>query len=291
MALIAALAVLVAVVLAATVFVRRYPFEIFAWATRRKLAQAGLQRKAIGDLVYWTGGRGSEPLVLIHGTNDQAGTWAPVIDKFLDRYCLIIPDLPGHGESAPARGPLDMMQIKEGLAKIIGAESGNTPVTLVGNSMGGWAAMLYAIDHPSKVKQLILEDSGGMTWDLSAVPLVPQNREQAAIAMRAAVGPKGQMPPNYVLDALVRRAPTAPMLRLLQSNFLTHMMDNRLGDIKAPVTMIWGDGDGLVPLPYAEKMKSQLANAKLHVIDDCGHIPHRQKPQQFADLLGEAIRV
>jgi pimeloyl-ACP methyl ester carboxylesterase len=291
MALIAAAIVLVIVIAVVAVTVRRYPFEVFSFVTRRQLKKAGLARKTLGDLVYWSGGQGTEPLVLVHGTNDQAGTWAQVVPKFVERYRVIIPDLPGHGESAPAAGPLEMPQIKDGLARVIAEETGSTPVTLVGNSMGGWAAMLYAIEHPAKVKQLILEDSGGMTWDLSGIPLVPQTRKQAATAMRAAVGPKGAMPPDYVLDALVRRSATSPMLRLMQGNFTAHMMDNRFDQIKAPVTMIWGDGDGLVPLAYANQMQSRIGNAKLHVIEDCGHIPHRFKPAEFASLLDEAIRV
>jgi pimeloyl-ACP methyl ester carboxylesterase len=280
-----------AIMIAAVAAIRRYPFEVFSFVTRRGLKKAGMQRKTIGDLVYWAGGKGSEPLVFVHGTNDQAGTWHQIIGRFLDRYRVIVPDLPGHGESEPLSGPLDMLQIRDGLTRIIAAETNGEKITLVGNSMGGWASMLYALDHPERVKKLILEDSGGMAWDLSAIPLVPETREQAAAAMRAVLGPGGQMPPAYVLDALVRRSAHAPMKRLLESDYPSHLMDERFDRIDAPVTMIWGEHDGLAPLTYARLMQSRLRNAELRIVKDCGHIPHRFKAEEFSRLVEEAIRV
>lgn len=286
-----AVATVLIVTIAGVLWVRRYPFEIFAFFTCRALRKSGLQRKTRRGIVYWSGGRGSETLVLVHGVNDQAGTWAPVVPSLIDRYRLLIPDLPGHGESDPSTGPLTMQQVADGFADLLAAETGDQPVLLVGNSMGGWVALLYSLQHPDKVKKLVLEDASGMRWDISAVPLVPQNREQAALGMRLVLGPKAPLPPDYVLDAMVRRAASAPMIRLMQSGLAQYVVDNRLGDLQAPVTMIWGDGDGLLPLQYAETLKSRIANAKLHIIHDCGHIPHRQKPERFVSILREAIGV
>ncbi len=284
-------ATIVIITIAVILWMRRYPFEIFAFFTRRALTKAGLQRKTFHGIVYWVGGRGRDTIVLLHGTNDQAGTWAPVVPSLVERYRLLIPDLPGHGESAPSSGPLSIPDIASGFADLMAETTGDEPVNLAGNSMGGWIAMLYALDHPQKVRRLVLEDSGGMSWDLSGLPLVPQTREQAALAMRLVLGPKGPMPPNYVLDAMVRRALRTPMLRLIQSGAPQYAVDNRLGELKSPVTMIWGDSDGVLRLKYAETLQSRIANAKLQVIEECGHIPHRQKPEQFVSLLREAIDV
>jgi pimeloyl-ACP methyl ester carboxylesterase len=291
MALIMGASALVVIAIAAIAWMRRYPFETFTFFSRRALRKAGLERKEFGDIVYWIGGRGTETLALLHGTNDQAGTWSPVVPSLIERYRLLIPDLPGHGESAPSTGPLSIPQIAEGFAKLAESVTGDQPLNIVGNSMGGWIALLYSLEHPQKVKKLILEDSGGMSWDLSGVPLVPQTREQAAIAMRLVLGPKAELPPNYVLDAMVRRAMRMPMLRLIQSGAPQFAVDNRLADVTQPVTMIWGDGDGVLPIPYAKMMQSRIPNARLRIIDECGHIPHRQKPDRFLSLLHEAVSV
>ena len=291
MAIVGVVAAVIFVTATATLLARRYPFELFAFLSRRALRKAGLTRRVIDDVVYWVGGRGEETLVLVHGVNDQAGTWSPIARTLIDRYRLIIPDLPGHGESAPSDGPLDMRRVVDGFAKVLAAETRSDRVVLVGNSMGGWVSLLYAIDHPEKVKKLILEDASGMTWNIRDLPLVPQTREQAALAMRLVLGPGPALPPNYVLDAMVRRAANAPMIRMLQSKEPPAFVDSGLAAIEAPVTMIWGDGDGLLPIEYAKAMQSRIANAKLHVIEQCGHIPDRQKPARFTSLLQEAIGV
>lgn len=281
----------IVVITIAALWVRRHPFEVFVFFSRRALVKAGLERRVFRDIVYWTGGSGSETLVLLHGTNDQAGTWAPVVPDLVGRYRLLIPDLPGHGESAPSSGPLRIPDIAAGFGDLVAEVTGDEPVSLAGNSMGGWIAILYALEYPRKVRKLVLEDSGGMSWDISALPLVPQTREQARLAMRLVLGPNATLPADYVLDAMVRRASKMPMLRLIQSGAPQYSVDDRLAELQPPVTLIWGDGDGVLPLTYAEKLQSRISNAKLKVISDCGHVPHRQKPAQFASLLREAIDV
>jgi len=265
--------------------------EAFVAATRAAL---GLEKRHLDGSVYFAGRAEARPtLVLIHGANDQAGTWASAV-PLLSEYRLIVPDLAGHGESAPHSGPIPIPVIVDQLHAIIENEcrTGFSPsLSLAGNSMGGWIGMLYALDHPQKVSRLVLEDSGGMSWDLSGLPLVPQTREQARLAMRLVLGPKAPIPPDYVLDAMVRRALRTPMLRLIQSGAPQYAVDNRLGELKSPVTMIWGDSDGVLPLKYAETLQSRIVNAKLQVIEECGHIPHRQKPELFVSLLREAIDV
>ena len=289
------LAAIVLITIVATFLVRRYPLELFELSTRRALKKAGLTRKVLDGVGYWVPVEDGRPrlstLVLIHGVNDQAGTWAPIVPKLAKNHRLIIPDLPGHGDSAPASGPLTMQQVLDGFTKIVAAETGDEPIVLAGNSMGGWVALLYTIEHPQKVKQLILEDASGMTWPIGKLPLVPKTRDEAAVGMRAVFGAHTPLPPNYVLDAMVRRARSNQMLRMLQAKAAPMFVDNDLASIKAPVTMICGDSDGLLPVDYAKAMQSRMANAKLHVIERCGHIPHRQKPEQFASLLQEALGV
>ena len=73
----------------------------FIAQTRSMLTLAGLTRKSLDGTVYWTGGDGDRTLALIHGVNDHAGTWSLVAPSLMKSHRLIIPDLPGHGESEP----------------------------------------------------------------------------------------------------------------------------------------------------------------------------------------------
>ena len=77
---------------------------------RLALTVAGLERvvRPDGD-VYWRGGPANAPVVvLLHGVNDQAGTWAQVAGPLAKRVRLIVPDLAGHGESEPKTGPIPL---------------------------------------------------------------------------------------------------------------------------------------------------------------------------------------
>jgi len=283
--------VLAAAFLAVTAYARRHPVEMFVRMTRRRLAQLGLRRRELvrngQRIVYWQGGQGPADLVLVHGVNDQAGTWVSVLPALLPRFRITIIDLPGHGESDPKSGPLPLGGSVDAVAALIDAET-TGPVVLAGNSMGGWVSALYAADHPDRVAHLILEDGSGMAWDLSHVNLAPATRDEARGVLRMVHGPDAPLP-EYLLDAMIRNGSKQPMPRVAAAGVLEWLLDARLPKLTMPVTLIWGAHDGLLPLAYAETLKSRIPGATLHVIDSAAHIPHRQAPAEFSRLLLAAV--
>ena len=236
-------------------------------------AALGLEKRWLDGSVYFAGGAGST-IVLLHGANDQAGTWASVV-PLLSQYRLIVPDLAGHGESAPATGPIPIPLIVERLHALIDVPR----ITLVGNSMGAWIALLYALKHPGRVARLVLEAGGGLARPL-AVPLTATNRDEAMVILRAVQGPNAVLP-EWAVDALIARATNAPMLRLTEPEFL----DARLGEVKAPTTLIWGADDGVIPRSYMEALRDGIAGARLEIIEGAAHIPHAQQPARFVSCL------
>ena len=248
----------------------------FARMTRAALAAAGFVRGEIEGTVFFTAGEG-DPIVLVHGVNDHAGTWFRVAPALARTRRVIVPDLPGHGESDPKEGPLPISLMVAKLAAVIGDQR----VTLAGNSMGGWLAMLYALAHPQRVSRLILESPGGLNRPLAS-PVFARNRDEAMIILRNVHGPRFE-PQEWVVDALLQRATSAPMLRVTE--LAEHFVDARLGEIDVPATIVWGSDDGVVPREYAEALRQGIANATLHVIDDAAHIPHLQQPERFLQCL------
>jgi pimeloyl-ACP methyl ester carboxylesterase len=251
-------------------------------SSRRSLARSGLARKTVGTTVYWASAPSQRPvLVLLHGANDQAGTWASVV-PLLPEFRLIIPDVAGHGASGPATGPITMNAMVDAIRSVIDHEAAGRKVILAGNSLGGWLSMLYAFEHPDSVERLVLEDASGMAWRLN-VPLFPKNREEAALVMRAVHGPDADTS-EATLDALLARTNT-PMSRIALPDAIGHLVDARLAELKMPVTLIWGRHDGLLPVAYAEALHAKLAGSTLTIIEDAAHIPHRQSPRKFAQCL------
>ncbi|HYC62197.1 MAG TPA: alpha/beta fold hydrolase [Thermoanaerobaculia bacterium] len=264
----------------------------FVRMTRAALTGAGFVRHEVDGTVYFQSSfsprRGEKvpqadegSIVFVHGANDQAGTWFTVAPTIAQMRRVIIPDLPGHGESAPASGPLPISLIAQRLAAVIDHAAPTQRITLVGNSLGGWMALLYALQYPERVTQLVLESSGGLSRPLSS-PLTAQTRGEALQILSAVHGPRYE-PQDWVVDALLQRAKGSPMLRLTE--LLEHDIEPRLGQIKSPATLIWGADDGVVPLSYGEALRDALPNATMCVIEGAAHIAHMQQPRRFLECL------
>jgi pimeloyl-ACP methyl ester carboxylesterase len=260
------------------------PIDAYVQKSRKELSSAGLTATSVDGLVYFTTPESAKPsLLLLHGVNEQAGTWAPVVRELARDYRLIVPDLPGHGESEPKTGPITYALMNERIASLVAREVKDGKVTIVGNSMGGWLAMLYALEHPSRVERLVLENASGMAWVPGDVPLFPKTREEAAKVMRAVHGPKIPTPDD-VLDAFLAKRNT-PLSRIALMDAISWLVDRRLPELEMPVTLIWGRHDGLLPVAYAEALQKKIAGSTLSIIEDAAHIPHRQQPGKFVQCL------
>lgn len=251
----------------------------FVRVTRSVLAASGFVRHEVDGTVYFESvNDDAQTLVLIHGANDQAGTWFTVAPVLARSYRVIIPDLPGHGDSAPHTGPLAISLMLDRLHAILANER---DLTIVGNSLGGWLTLLYALRHPSQVSRLFLESSGGLTRPLSS-PIVARDRDEAMSIMRAVHGPNVQ-PREWAIEALLQRANDSPMLRLTEVP--EHAVEDRLGELEVPVTLIWGADDGVLPLSYGEALQQAIPGARMNVIEGAAHIPHLQQPERFLACL------
>lgn len=290
------LAFVVAAILAAAVlaggWLYRSPLAASARLSRIALVRAGLAKSRIagprGPVTVFAGGRGPT-LLLIHGANDQAGAWAGVASPLVEGHRVVAPDLPGHGDSAPAEGPLGVGELVAGLEAVLTAETGGS-VALVGNSLGGFLALHLALKHPERVSRVVLVN-GAAHQSRSDVPLLPRSRDEARRMLEALTGPTARLPPGFVLDDLVRRSAASPMARLYRSDLEAWRLDERLEGISMPVTLVWGDADELMPVAYAEAARAKLSDARLVTLPGCGHIPMRECPALLAPALMAATEV
>jgi len=270
----------------------RYPKATLAFLSRRDLrkhgARLGFTRGPQGRLAYWTVGSGPT-VALLHGAGDQAGTWAKVVPELAKRFRLLLPDFPGHERSEPLAGPLDHGDMIDAVEALLDHEAAGERVALIGNSMGGWAALGYAQRHPERVSALILEDSGGVSGPDLRVLLAPQTREEARDLLKLTFGPGLPEPKRFVLDDLLRRTRTGPIARMLETDATPYLLDGKLGGVTAPAHLVWGEHDRLLPLDYAKRLAAELPRAKIHVLAGCGHIPHLVAPDAFRELVEKVL--
>jgi Predicted hydrolases or acyltransferases (alpha/beta hydrolase superfamily) len=289
------IAVLVLLVLAGASFLRLRPLTVYAWSTRSALTRAGLHKVMVdspaGPQVVWTGGSGPV-MVLLHGAGDQAGTWSRVAPALAKTHTLIVPDLAGHGGSAPKSGPIEAKAIFEGVVATLDALAPGQKVILAGNSLGGWMAMLVAHRRPESVAMVVCVDGGAMKGSNEQASVLPKNRAEARASIAQTRDAKSTPIPDYVLDDIVRQATTGSLGRFASSvaSMDAWVLDEAaLGEIQAPVRLIWGASDRLMPLDYARRMEAALKDVRLHVIDACGHVPQVECPGPFLAALEEAV--
>jgi pimeloyl-ACP methyl ester carboxylesterase len=257
---------------------------------RDTMLAAGFVPLVLGDTadrqVSLVAGQG-QPIVFLHGVGNQGSAWFEVAPAFAGSYRVVVPDLAGHGESAPAEGDLAMATIVGGAERLLLEVTKERPAILVGNSMGAWIATLLALRHPQQVERIVLVNGGPLPGEPGGPSLLPKSREEAARLMALLRDPAAPPLPDWLLDDLVGRAPTGPTARLTRDlpGLVAHLLIGRLGEVRTPVDLLWGASDQLMKLSYAERLALELPLARLTQLAHCGHIPPLECAPAFVNSL------
>jgi pimeloyl-ACP methyl ester carboxylesterase len=271
------------------------PLWVWNQAARRALKAAGLSRQtlasAAGEQVFFVGGSGPV-LLLLHGAGDHAGSWSRVAPALLTDHTLVIPDLAGHGESAPATGLIEVATVIAGLEALLASQFPERQLTVVGNSLGAWMALVLAQRHPDRVAKVVAVNGGSLPGSGSTVNLLPTTREEARATLAALRHPDSPAVPDIVLDDMVRQRSSSPLARFAASAASMGawiMGEEQLRALTTPVRLLWGEADQLMPLDYARRLQALLADAQLIPIERCGHVPHQEAPERFLAALRQAL--
>jgi pimeloyl-ACP methyl ester carboxylesterase len=255
-------------------------------------------------LAVMSGGAG-DPVVLVHGFGSNKSIWKEVCDGLADELSFHAIDLPGAGESpAPRRFRYTLEHLADVLTELILIKDLRN-VTLVGASLGGTLILLALIRNRDalrpRVRALCLIDAVAFPQDLPfflELLRVPALGTLAVSLPGAAFGwrflrrlPLDALRRSFeqyygrraVREALVRTA------RLIDPDRLATYVE-RLAAIDLPTLVVWGRKDGIVPLRLGRRLARALPNARLLVIDDCGHSPHQQCPDEVAAALKALVR-
>lgn len=249
-------------------------------------AQAGPYR-----LRYLEGGSGP-PLLLIHGLGSSALVeWARLLPSLSRSYHVYAPDLPGFGRSdRPRQADYGIPMQVEAVRAFVQAV-GIPRARVVGISMGGWIAARLAGEHPELVERLVVVAPAGMRpRDDAPIPvdvLFPQD-EAGVRRLIAAVRHKPPPTPSFVARDIARRKKRDEWIvrRTLESMRPGRdWLDGTLGRAEMPVLVVWGRQDALIPVAYAEALRAELKDARLELLDGCGHVPMADCPEAFDRVL------
>ena len=261
-----------------------------------------------GRSAYIKAGSGP-PLLLLHGLGTSSETWGPTIRALKDRFTVFAPDLAGHGRSSgkPLRGSVEpLVRALDDLCGELGLES----AAVVGHSLGGLVAIRFALNHPGRVTHMVLVDAGGigeeMSWllRLAAIPLLGKavfgpSRLWVKHYNNRLFAPPGKTDTNllkslhrsrtlHVTADFMRRAveSSADMLGPVESAYLLP----RLGEIGAPVMVLWGEQDRLFPMEQLAHVRETCPGVEIRTFPDVGHWPYAEVPNAFNEALVDFLR-
>ena len=226
------------------------------------------------------------PLVLIHGAGSTRLFWPPEIRR-LPGYCVYAPDLPGHGKSELRDGQQSIGKYADILVGWLEAVHLRRAV-FVGHSMGGAVALAIALQHPERVIGLGLVSSGAR---LKVNPTILNYAADSTTYIKAADVMVSYSFSSNTSKRLVELA-SKRMLETRQSVFNGDLqacdrfdMIDKLGAIKQPTLVVCGADDQLTPMRYAQFLATSIADSRLVVIPDAGHMVMLEKPHSVAECL------
>jgi pimeloyl-ACP methyl ester carboxylesterase len=287
-------AVLFLLIVAGATFYHR-PLWVFHQVQFLRLRIAGVEsRKIIIDghkIHYYVRGPVSgAPIVLVHGLGGRAEDWvnlAPFLEKA--GYRVYTPDLLGFGQSEE---PADANYSISGQAKVVEEffdAMGLKQADLAGWSMGGWIAQKVAVDHPDRVRRLVLLDSAGLRmppdWDTRLfTPVTPDELNQ----LDALLMPHAPTLPGFLtMDILRTSARSSWVVKRALASMLTaaDVTDSQLPSLKMPVLILWGDMDRITPLSEGRAIHALIPQSRLEIAPGCGHLA----PEQCTALYGPEL--
>ncbi len=218
--------------------------------------------------------------------------------------CVAI-DLPGFGLSELPAGEISIPRFAR-TVDMLCDELGLEEPVVIGNSMGGFVGAELAVSFPTRVTKLVLVAAAGLSTEyLSREPLLAGAR--AFMVLTARTGLRGS---PVVKRRRLRRLALQPIVRyperlsiplaseLVQGAnapgfldsfeaLMSYSFRDNLKRIDAPVLIVWGRNDILVPVADAEMFEHLIGENAHHVVfEDTGHLPMLERPSRFNELLG-----
>ncbi|MDA3915008.1 alpha/beta hydrolase [Oleiagrimonas sp.] len=282
-------------------FAPQWLMQLNTW---RQAERAGLDSHhlKVGDTdwTYYEGGSGPT-MLLLHGYGVGRSDWLKVAPFLTDHFHVIIPDLPGWGDST--RNPADNYDISHQAKRLYGFVHTLElkPFVLVGHSMGGAIAGTYASEHPDSVSGLVLMDSFGLKFvknDFAREalsgnnPLTFHDRAGLERVLRLVYGQPPKIPGRFMDVIVARERHNASFLdkvykELLKPSQYT-ILDNRLDKLSMPVLGIWCRDDKVIDISALNTLRDGLTHApsiSASVLNKCGHVPEQEKPEETARIL------
>jgi len=243
-----------------------------------------------------TGEEGAPPLVLIHGFGGDLNNWLFNQPALSDAHDVVALDLPGHGRSSKEVGAGDMAALAGALAAFLDA-IGIGQTHLVGHSLGGALALHIAMQDPTRVAGLTLLAPAGLgseiNQDFIEGFIGAGKRKEMRAVLELLVADPALISRDMVNDVLKykRLDGVNQALRQLADSLFPGGRQQQLdaaglAGISTPMTVIWGQGDRVLPVAQADALADR---AEIHRLEGVGHMAHMEASAEVNRLIEAAF--
>jgi pimeloyl-ACP methyl ester carboxylesterase len=231
----------------------------------------------------------SKPLVLLHGLMGALSNFHGIIDHFGEDLNVIVPMLPIY--TMPIR-ELDLDGLVDYIHSFIEFKKFKS-VILLGNSLGGHLAQMYALRYPEMVDKMILTGSSGLFENAFGSSFPKRSSREYIRAKTEMVFYDPSVATDELVDEVFSNvSDLGKCIRIVKiaKSAVRHNLEDKLPNISTRTLLVWGVQDSVTPLWVGEKFHELLSNSKLVVFDKCGHAPMMELPKQFNEELEKFLR-
>ena len=232
---------------------------------------------------------GEQVLLLLHGLFGATGNFKGIQEAFKETYNVVTPQLPIM--DMPLK-ELSLDGLVDKVYHFVNRKQYNK-IHLVGNSLGGHLAQIFALRYPDKVSSITLTGSSGL-FENSMGSTFPKRGDYDFIKKKAeGIFYDSATATKEIVDEvfdIVNDRNKAIRIVVTAKSAVRNNLEDKISKIEAPVLLVWGRDDTITPLWVGEKFHSILPNSQLEIVDACGHAPMMEHPQRFNEVLSEFLQ-
>lgn len=223
-------------------------------------------------------------LMLLHGLFGALSNFATIIDHFKGKINVVVPMLPIFEMPLRKLSVMGLVHHVEDFVKYKGYKE----INLVGNSLGGHVAILFALANPIHVRSITLTGSSGL-FEAPLGSTFPKRGNYEFVKQKTEgtfydpkVATKELV--DEVYDIVNDRNKAIRVIAIAKSA-LRHNVADKLHELKRPALLVWGREDTITPAFVGEQFKELITDSRLFILEECCHAPMMEHSDEFNRLL------
>ena len=240
---------------------------------------------------------GGDPAVLLHGFGGDLNNWLFNQGALAARRTVYALDLPGHGGSSKQVASGDLEEFRGILAGFLDA-AGIEKAHLVGHSMGGAIALDFALNHPGRVASLVLIAGAGLGPEIAGDYIdgfVREGRRRGIKPHLEKLFSNPALVSRQLIDDILKYkrldGVEAALRTIAEAMFpggrQAAVLRDRLSELSAPLLVLWGEGDRILPVAHAESLPESV---QTRIFAGQGHMAQMESPAEVNRAITEFWR-